>query len=304
MNVGAVDIGTNSMRLLIVDTDGREVVRDSEVTGLGTGVDAEGVFDAARVRATLEVMDRFAAALTQNGATVRVAVATSATRDAHNGGEFVDEVAVRLGVTPEVISGEREARLAFAGATRAGTVGPCTVVDIGGGSTEFVAGDTLPRVAVSVDIGSVRLTDRLLPDRPAKRTQLDAARAHVDELFSGVIVDPGLRVIGVAGTFTSIAAISLDLDEYDRSVVDGSTVSTGDIRAIVEHLSGLTVEQTAAVPSLQPKRAPVILAGAVIALGALTHLGAESVTVSESDLLDALAAEALRAAMGRDPESS
>lgn len=294
VNAAAIDIGTNSMRLLVVDPDGRTVARDSEVTGLGTGVDATGAFDDERVRQTLEVMRRFRVTMDANDAGVRLAVATSATRDASNGAWFAAEVGRHLGVVPEVISGAREAALAFAGATRGRGDRRCVVVDIGGGSTEFIEGSTVPSALNSVDIGSVRLTDRMLPDRPASTAQLSAATEHVAGLFSEVDVDRGLPLIGVAGTFTSLAAIARGLDHYDRSRVDGAVVQLDEIREIVDRLARLSIEETAAIPALQPKRAPVILAGALIALSVLTHLSAASVTVSESDLLDALAAEALQ----------
>jgi exopolyphosphatase/guanosine-5'-triphosphate,3'-diphosphate pyrophosphatase len=294
VNVAAIDIGTNSMRLLILDENGGEVFRDSEITALGVGVDSTGAFDEARVQATLDVMARFGAAMDLHSVETRAAVATSATRDATNGAAFADAVADRIAVQPEIITGDREARLAFLGATGGGARGPCVVVDIGGGSTEFIQGDAAPAWSVSVDIGAVRLTDRFLPDRPADPAQMTDATAHVEDLFNGIPPAGDRPVIGVAGTFTTLAAMSLGLESYEPATVDGTVVSLSSLVEIRDRLEGMTVTETAAIPALQPKRAPVILAGAVIAVGALKCLGASSVTVSESDLLDALALEALR----------
>ena len=294
MNVAAVDIGTNSMRLLILDPTGDVVFRDSEVTGLGAGVDSRGAFDEVRMADTLDVMARFGAAMDLHSALTRIAVATSATRDATNGPAFADAVAERLRVRPEIITGEREAQLAFLGATSGGARGPCVVVDIGGGSTEFIHGDAAPVWSVSVDIGSVRLTDRFLPDRPADADQMADAMTHVGDLFDGIPPAGDRPVIGVAGTFTTLAAMSLGLETYDRATVDGTIVSLSSLIEIRDRLKSMTVSETAAIPAVQPKRAPVILAGAVIVVCALERLGVSDVSVSESDLLDALAVEALR----------
>jgi exopolyphosphatase/guanosine-5'-triphosphate,3'-diphosphate pyrophosphatase len=219
-------------------------------------------------------------------------VATSASRDADNGREFMHEVAARLGVMPEIISGTREARLAFVGAIQGGDAEPSVVIDIGGGSTEFISGTLEPDRAISVDIGSVRLTDRMLPDRPASTDQLHAARELVADLIGEPFDAGGSRVIGVAGTFTSLAAVARGLVEYDRSFVHGSSMTLAEIDDLVDVMAGLTVAQTAAIPSMHPQRAPVILAGAVIAARALRAVGTDQVTVSEHDLLDALAEEA------------
>jgi exopolyphosphatase/guanosine-5'-triphosphate,3'-diphosphate pyrophosphatase len=213
----------------------------------------------------------------------RRAVATSASRDARNREVFFDRAELALGVRPEMISGDEEAALAFAGATsRTAEPAPHLVVDIGGGSTEFVTVDG----GRSFDIGSVRLTDRVLSDRPASPDQVAAARAAVAEMFLPVTPFAG-SVIGVAGTWTSLARIH----HGDTVLVH---LSLADITGLVERLAGLTEEQTAALPGLDPARAPVILAGAVIAEGAATATGAERVVVSEHDLLDGVVAGLLR----------
>lgn len=267
------------MRLLIVDSEGAEVGRWLEVTGLGRGVDRTGRMGEAEMEATLEALAGFGRLLDGHRLdSVRV-VATSASRDASNREEFFDRVERVLGVRPELISGAEEAALAYAGAT-AGLEGACLVVDVGGGSTEFVG----PAGAVSIDIGSVRLTDRALPDRPATFEHLAAAARLVDELFERVEPQDG-RLVGVAGTWTSVAAIHLGRREVHHTVLTRT-----DVDRVVERLAPLTVEETARLPGLDPRRAPVILAGAVVARGAMRRLAAPEVLVSERDLLDGIVA--------------
>lgn len=289
MIVGAVDIGTNSMRLLVVDGD-RELHRAVEVTGLGAGVDRTGRFDATRVAATLEVLDRYGDTMDRLGVARRRAVATSATRDAADGPAFVDQAERILGVRPEIIQGHQEAELSFRGATaRIRDCSSAVVIDIGGGSTEFVYGSDTVEYSTSIDLGSVRLTERALPSRPASVLEIESARTAAARAFEGVRL-PGLPecAIGVAGTFTSLAAIALGLDTYDRDRVDGTVLRAEDLSALIERLAAMTFEETAAIPSIDPKRAPVILAGAVIAEASLVATDINRVTVSEHDLLDGL----------------
>ena len=293
MKVAAIDIGTNSMRLLVLAGDGAEIVRQVNVTALGSGVDSSGRFRPDRMSETLAVLTAYGESLRRLGVERVAAVATSASRDASNGPDFIASAASAIGVTPQIIEGEREAELSFAGATAGRGGNGSLVIDIGGGSTEFILGRSVPIEAVSVDMGSVRLTDRCLVTRPASSTELADAVAMVDAAFSAVPQSGDAEVIGVAGTFTSLAAISLDLDAYDRDAVDGSTLTVEEIESITERLARMTVAETAQIPSLQPKRAPVILAGAVVASRALRAVSADEVVLSESDLLDALAAELL-----------
>ena len=290
MIAGVVDIGSNSMRLLLVDSDG-ERLREVEVTALGSGVDRTGRFNEERVAATLEVLGRYGEIMDRVGVGQRRAVATSATRDAEDGAEFIERAARVLGVVPEVISGTEEAELSYLGATASfDDQLPTVVIDIGGGSTEFVYGAGSVKTSTSIDIGSVRLTDRRLPDRPPTAMQLSDASAHVDAEFSTVEL-PGTprTVIGAAGTFTSIAAISLGFDRYDRDAVHGTVLSRADTKELIGELSALTVEETAAIPSLDPKRAPVILAGAVIVDRAAVVARTDIIVVSEYGLLNAVA---------------
>jgi exopolyphosphatase/guanosine-5'-triphosphate,3'-diphosphate pyrophosphatase len=295
VRIAAVDIGTNSMRLLIADAvEGRlvEGERHSRVTRLGEGVDRDRRFAEEPMRRTLEALAWYGERMRAERVERARAIATSATRDAGNREEFLDRAGAALGTRPDVIDGEEEAALSFAGATAGITAaGSVAVVDIGGGSTEFVYGADRPEYARSIDIGSVRLTERAIPDRPAPPEQVTAAQQMVATAFAEVQL-PGRaqHAIGVAGTITSLAAMALGLAEHDRAAVHGSTLGTTDIDLLIGRLAGLTVEGTiAAFPALDPMRAPVILGGAIVAAGVLHHLGVDGFAVSESDILDGVA---------------
>lgn len=280
MRLAAVDIGTNSMRLLIVQQIGDGLVelgRWQRVTALGAGVDATGLLSGEGIDRTLLALAEFGGRMMEMEVERRRAVATSASRDAGNREMFFDRAEIALGVRPELISGDEEARLAFSGATSGVPVPPPhIVVDIGGGSTEFVTVDG----ARSLEMGSVRLTERALGNRPPSIEELAAARGLVQESFAGINPTIG-SVLGVAGTWTSLAGIHRGDPE-----VHLSSLTAGEVSGLVERLLPLTVEQTAALPGLDPARAPVILSGAVIADGCLSALGAQQVTVSNHDLLD------------------
>jgi exopolyphosphatase / guanosine-5'-triphosphate,3'-diphosphate pyrophosphatase len=280
MRLAAVDIGTNSMRLLIVQQIGDGLVelgRWQRVTALGAGVDATGLLSGEGIDRTLLALAEFGGRMMEMEVERRRAVATSASRDAGNREMFFDRAEIALGVRPELISGDEEARLAFSGATSGVPVPPPhIVVDIGGGSTEFVTVDG----ARSIEMGSVRLTERALGNRPPSIEELAAARGLVQESFAGINPTIG-SVLGVAGTWTSLAGIHRGDPE-----VHLSSLTAGEVSGLVERLLPLTVEQTAALPGLDPARAPVILSGAVIADGCLSALGAQQVTVSNHDLLD------------------
>lgn len=294
MRVAAVDIGTNSTRLLIADLDDghlREIDRQVVVTGLGRGVDAGRVLSETAIARTVEVLAGYGAAIDTLGVERARAAATSATRDAANSAAFLDRAAVALGFRPDVVDGTTEARLGFRGATL-GIAGPAPylMIDPGGGSTEFVFGTDSPQSVHSVDIGSVRLTERALPDRPADQGAVLAAAGIADAILAAVVLpgEPG-TVIGVGGTYTSLSAIVMDLEVYDRGRVHGSVLTLEDLGQMVRRLAGLTVEEAAAIPSLDPARAQVILGGAVVAEAALRRSGCGEITVSETDILDGIA---------------
>ena len=264
------------MRLLLVQQVGSGVVelgRFERVTGLGRGVDAAGMLSEEAMDRSLLALAEFGGRMKEARVDRRRAVATSASRDAANSAPFFDRAELALGVRPELISGEEEARLAFAGASGQHPE-PLLVIDIGGGSTEFVtrAGGT------SYEIGSVRLTDRLLAERPVPGPVLASARAMVTEALGGVSAFNG-SVMGVAGTWTSLAAME-ETEKLSRAVVT----------AWVERLAAMSLEETAGIPGLDPARAPVMLGGAIVAEGAMSAAGAEEVTVSHHDLLDGIIA--------------
>lgn len=296
MRVAAVDVGTNSVRLLVAGPGLHWLERRVRVIRLGEGVDETGRLAEAAIIRAVAVLKEFGQAIGRWDVERVEAVATSALRDAENQEEFLALAERALGVRPRVIDGGEEAWLAFRGAAAglAGHPQPFLVVDVGGGSTEFVFGSGVPEYSVSIDIGSVRLTERTLPDRPAPRRQLETARRLVGELFEGLrLPERPATVVGVAGTFTSLAAISLGLAEYDPQRVHGARLSAEQLEGLVDRLAAMTIEETAALPSLDPARAPVLLGGAVVAEGALRRAGASQVVVSESDLLDGVASRLL-----------
>ncbi len=287
----AVDIGTNSMRLLLVSDDGGEVGRWARVTGLGKGLDASGRLSEEAIERTVAVLADYGRLVAEHGANRFRAVATSASRDAANRDHFFDRAETALGFRPEVIPGEEEARLSYLGATSGLDGGaPYVVVDIGGGSTEFVWQEDGTVNGRSIDIGSVRLTDRLLGTRPVDFAGLEAACRHVEDLFTAVAVPPATTVIGVAGTWTSLAAIAQDLAEYDRAKVHGWPLGRPEVERLIGLFASQSIEETARIPALDPARAPVILAGTVIARETMRHLGTLEVVVSEHDLLDGVIA--------------
>ena len=294
MRVAAIDIGTNTVRLLVVDatTAGiTEVAKEVTVTRLGHGVDSTGVLDAAAVARTIEVLGRYGSIMGDLGVTVRRAIATSASRDAKNAAEFQQAAESVLGVHPEVIDGEAEAHLSFRGAIHNGwRAGVTLVIDPGGGSTEFVAGAAAPAYARSVDIGSVRLTERHLGQHPADPASVAAARDHVRNLFAAELELPAVdQLVGVAGTFCSLAAMHLELDGYNRDAVDGTVLCGHDLARLTDRLAAMSLEEIIAVPSMDPRRAPVMLGGAVVAEESLIAAGHHAVTVSESDILNGVA---------------
>jgi exopolyphosphatase/guanosine-5'-triphosphate,3'-diphosphate pyrophosphatase len=283
VKVGAVDIGTNSMRLLI--TDGAiHVGRWEEVTGLGRGVDRTGALSQAAISTSIDALEGFGRLMASHGVARRKAIATSASREASNREAFFDLAERALGVRPTLIDGQEEARLAYEGATaHLDPPRPLLVSDIGGGSTEFVTATA----AVSVDIGSVRITERAVPSRPAPAAELSAAREMIGEMFSSVRMGAVGTLIGVAGTWTELPALARGLP--GSTDTHGMTVTRQELANVIDTLSELSVEATADLPSLNPKRAPVILGGALVAEGVMDTVGAEKALASIEDSLDGLA---------------
>ncbi|WP_328363239.1 Ppx/GppA family phosphatase [Streptomyces sp. NBC_00445] len=306
--VAAIDCGTNSIRLLVADVDpqsGQLVDLDRRMTivRLGQGVDRTGRLAPEALERTFAACREYAAVIKEHGAERLRFVATSASRDAENRDEFVRGVLDILGVEPEVISGDLEAEFSFTGATKelAGSDHldkPYLVVDIGGGSTEFVVGEEHVRAARSVDVGCVRMTERhlvrdgVVSDPPGDE-QIAAMRADIDAALDLAEETVPLReartLVGLAGSVTTVSAIAQDLPEYDPFAIHHSRVSRDRVREITERLLHSTHAERAAIPSMHPGRVDVIGAGALVLLSIMERIGAEEVVVSEHDILDGIA---------------
>lgn len=302
MRVAALDCGTNSIRMLIADGGPgglRDVSRRLELVRLGQGVDATRRFHPDALRRTFTALDRFAAEIAETGVDHIRFVATSATRDVTNRDEFFAGVRERLGVEPEVINGIEEARLSFVGALegRNDLPQPVLVTDIGGGSTELILGrDAELERAASLDVGAVRLTERFLHSDPPTAVEVARARAYVEERIAACGLDlAGARSwVGVAGTLTTMAAISLKLSVYDPRLVDGTRLDLEEVKGLSEFFLRSATEELVQIPTLPRMRAEVIAGGAVIARSIADVIGAPHLLVSESDILDGLAASVFR----------
>ncbi|HWH31956.1 MAG TPA: Ppx/GppA phosphatase family protein [Egibacteraceae bacterium] len=295
--VAAVDVGTNSVRLLVAEpADGgiAHLERLMTVTRLGQGVDASGRLHPDALRRTLDCVAGYAARWAELGVTrVRIA-ATSAVRDAANRDAFFDGVRDIAGIDAEVLSGAEEARTAFRGATASlDAPAPFLVLDIGGGSTEFILGTTRPEADTSRQLGCVRLTERCLGGDPPAAAQLDEARAVVDAELDAVeaLFEPraARTLVGVAGTVTTIGALHLELPEYLPERIHGARVPVDGVRAIFERLAEQTSAQRARLGPMAKGREDVIVGGALILLRVMERFGFDEVLVSEADILDGLA---------------
>jgi exopolyphosphatase/guanosine-5'-triphosphate,3'-diphosphate pyrophosphatase len=300
--VAALDCGTNSLRLLVADLDGdrtTDVVRRMEVVRLGAGVDRTGRLAPDALARTFAVLDEYAAIIDDSEVAAVRMVATSATRDAENRSEFVEGVTQRLGVAPEVVSGDEEAALSFAGATRelrgrSEPAAPYLVVDIGGGSTEFVLGDASgPTAARSVDVGCVRMTERHLVDDPPTRAQIDATRADIEAAIdlagAAVPFDQARTLIGLAGSVTTVVALALGLHEYDADRIHHAQVSSAQVHRITAELLAATRAERAALTVMHPGRVDVIGGGALVLDTIMRTLSFADVVASEHDILDGIA---------------
>lgn len=305
--VAAIDCGTNSIRLLVADADPStgelvELDRRMEIVRLGQGVDRTGRLAPEALERTFSACRQYAEVIKEYGAQKIRFVATSASRDAENRDDFVRGVLDILGVEPEVISGDQEAEFSFTGATKelAGRdhlAKPYLVVDIGGGSTEFVVGDDHVRAARSVDIGCVRMTERhlvhdgVVSDPPtlgqitAIRTDIDAALDLAEE---SVPLTGAATLVGLAGTVTTVAAIALGLDAYDSEAIHHSRISLDQVQEITGRLLASTHAERAAIGAMHPGRVDVITSGALILLAVMKRAGAQEIVVSEHDILDGI----------------
>jgi exopolyphosphatase/guanosine-5'-triphosphate,3'-diphosphate pyrophosphatase len=293
IRVAAIDLGTNSTRLLVADVeDGRveEVARGLKITRLGEGVDARGRLLPLPVARVRNCLGEYRRRLEELGAERTLVVATSAVRDAENGGAFLGEIEWSYGLPTRLLSGDDEAQLTLRGVTAGRSLRPGTmIVDIGGGSTELILAES----RFSLDLGCVRMTERFDDD-------LDACAVHVQAELPELDVR---AAIGVAGTVTSLAALDLGLVEYDPERIHGHRLSREAVQAQLLRLASLPLEERRRVPGLEPERAPVIVAGAVILREILDRFGLAELEVSEHDLLHGIALEAaeLPEAAERDP---
>ncbi|MEU8959749.1 Ppx/GppA phosphatase family protein [Streptomyces sp. NPDC048518] len=306
--VAAIDCGTNSIRLLVADADPAtgalvDLDRRMQIVRLGQGVDRTGRLAPEALQRTFAACREYAAVIKEHGAERVRFVATSASRDAENRDEFVRGVLDILGVEPEVITGDQEAEFSFTGATKELTgrddvATPYLVVDIGGGSTEFVVGADHVQAARSVDVGCVRMTERHLvrdgvvtdpptPDQLAAiRTDIEAA---LDLAERTVPLKEARTLVGLAGSVTTVAAIALDLDAYDSRAIHHSRIPYERVKEIVERLTHATHDERAAIPVMHAGRVDVIASGALVLLAIMDRVGAREVVVSEHDILDGIA---------------
>ncbi len=309
--VAAIDLGTNSIRLLVVEPRGAngtapdeeaeepaELARDMVITRIGEGVDETGSLDPEARARTVRVLERYCRrARALHAERIQVS-ATSAVRDVSDRSEL--EAAVRLNAGSElaVVSGEREAALSFLGATRGlDRPAPWLVLDIGGGSTEFVLGSGDPEVALSVRMGSVRLTERFIHADPPTSEELEALGREIDgvlkEAERSIPVSTAATFVPVGGTATTIQAISLDLGRYDPDAIHRTELSRAEVERVLGDLARMTNDERAAIPVMAPGRGDVIVAGAEILAAVMRRWGFDVALVSERDILDGLAAELL-----------
>ena len=296
MNVAVVDIGSNSTRLLITDRDGEritELVRRTEVTRLGAGVDADGRLRDDAMERVFTTLTGYQSQIEDHRCERAVAVLTSAVRDSTNGREFADEVQRRFSLEPHVLSGDDEARLTFLGATSERNPAdrtPTLVLDIGGGSTELVIGcGRQVQFHVSTQAGVVRQTERHIRHDPPTEAELAQLAEDVRGILAAAVPaaqrDRVGHAIAVAGTATSLAAIAQELDPYDPERVHGYMLSADECDRILQRLSSMTLQERRQVPGLHPDRAPTIIAGVVIFRQVLWMFDLEQIEISEHDIL-------------------
>jgi exopolyphosphatase/guanosine-5'-triphosphate,3'-diphosphate pyrophosphatase len=296
--VAAIDCGTNSIRLLIADISGgkfKEVLRDMEIVRLGQGVDENKSFNPDAINRTLAAVEKFKNQLAGKGVEKIRFCATSATRDAANRDLFIDGVRQILGVEVEVIPGEEEARLSFNGATKEllQSDAPFLVVDIGGGSTEFVYGNKEVEFAKSVDIGCVRMSERHLKSQPVEMSQVAQAIIDIDKAIAQaaavVPISTAKTLVAVAGTATTIAAAALELETYDRYAIHLSRIPAEKVHKVSAAFQAMTKSEISKLGFMHPGRVDVITAGSLVLSRVMAATGATEFVASESDILDGMA---------------
>ena len=300
--VAVVDCGTNTTRLLVADGTGPGLARRSTITRLGRGVDAAGSLRADAVERTLECLRSYREIMDAHGVESVRATATSAARDAANRSEFLDQAEAIVGAPLEVLSGSEEAQLAFRGAVSDldPSEGPFLVVDIGGGSTELSYGEAECEAALSLDIGSVRLTEKYVHHDPPRPEELSACLSvtelHLDDAVREIpAMAEECRLAGVAGTITTVAAVEIGLTEYDRDRIHHFLLSKDAVEDVFRTLATESLDDRRHNPGLHPERADVIVAGMCILVQIMRYFDFDECLVSESDLLDGLALSLLKA---------
>ena len=298
--LAAIDCGTNSTRLLVTGADGVTLDRRMRITRLGEGVDANRTLSPGAIGRTLEVLAGYRSTIDSFGAARLRAVATSAVRDAGNGGEFLERAAAVLGVEPEVLAGDAEGELSYRGATGGLPPGggPYMVVDVGGGSTEIVTSAPAGSeglATASLDVGCVRITERFLRHDPPLPVEMSGAGGAVRDLVLGACrAEPRFEspaaLIGLAGTVSTLAMIDLGLVSYDRRQVHHHRLTLETIERLLSLLASVPAPERAGVPGLEPGRVDVIAGGAIVLSVLMATLGHESLLVSESDILDGIVA--------------
>jgi exopolyphosphatase/guanosine-5'-triphosphate,3'-diphosphate pyrophosphatase len=301
--VAAVDCGTNSTRLLIADRTGRPLERLTRITRLGAGVDATGELSNDAIDRCLSVLTEYRHVMDGLGVDNGRLVATSAARDASNGDEFLQSAAEVTGLVPELLTGIEEGRLSMAGAVSDldPSDGPFLVLDIGGGSTELVTGsgpDDADLLAVSLQLGCVRITERDLFSDPPTQSELEHAEAMIAELLDQTVAEhprflAAHRLVGLAGTVTTLASLQLGLDEYDRDQIHHAVLTASDVydwyRTLASEIRSARLDRAGMVPG----REDVIVGGAMILTAVMTRFGFDECLVSEADILDGMVASLL-----------
>ena len=296
--VAAIDCGTNSIRLLVADITGdnfKEVLRTMEIVRLGQGVDQNKAFNPDAINRTLNAVRLFKDQIASTGVEKIRFCATSATRDATNRNLFIDGVRDILGIEVEVIPGEEEAELSFIGATKElrQSDSPFLVVDIGGGSTEFVFGGQKVDFAKSVNIGCVRMSERHLNTQPPSMAQIAQAIVDIDiaiaQAAAVVPITTAKTLVAVAGTATTVAAAALELNDYDRQMIHLSRVSASNVHKVAASFQSMNKDQIASLGFMHPGRVDVITAGSLVLSRIMAATGASEFVASESDILDGMA---------------
>jgi exopolyphosphatase/guanosine-5'-triphosphate,3'-diphosphate pyrophosphatase len=294
-SVAAIDIGSNSVRVLIVDANGSELWRATNITRLAEGVDQTGRLAEGAIERTLDVLDGYVARIRDNRVGRLRVTGTSAARDAQNRAEFFARVRASVGQEPELLSGDAEAALAFAGATRgrSPSEGPFVTLDIGGGSTEFAFGLGQPEHSISLNVGCVRVTERFLHGDPPAASEFDRVREFLNAEFArvdqAVPCRRGKTWIGMAGTVTSLAARDAGLRRYDARVTHGYRLRRERVMALHEELAKLSTSERAPL-LIEPRRAGVMLGGSIVLVEVFRYFELQEIVVSERDILDGLVA--------------